>query len=204
MINMHLNLFVLFLAFPVLLLAQSVKKMEYELEIAKNDRERLILQYKLAAAYLEESNWEKAELYGSKAHKLSLNMGQYGAAAQTAFIAAKAMGGQARNDRKNAKKWDRQAQSWLNTALTYAKRSNNGPLVLQVNGVLAEQAEKERDYRKAARFYADGYRFFNSQEQQKEMDGNQLQEVMRLQAQIDKLTYERDSLRNVVFELEQH
>lgn len=204
MIKMRLKLFVLLLAIPCFLVAQSVKQMEYELELADNDRDRLVLGYKLANAYLEAQNWDEAINNGNTANKLAIQMGQSGAASQTAFIVAKASEGKARKDRKNAKKWSRQAQTWLNTSLSYAKKAKDVSLVLKVNGELAKQAEKAKDFRKAARYYADGYNFLAAQGGKVDQGSTQgnLKEIMRLQQKVDQLIGEKDSLLNVIWELE--
>ena len=201
--QMRFTFFTLLLCLPSLFFAQSTKQLEYELELAENDRDRLIIGYKIAKAYLDKGNWKMAEMHGSKTHKLAIKMGQEVAAAQTAEFTALAFEGRATKDRKNKTKWIRQAESWHKTALSYAKKGGNKELVIQITSELAKQAAKGKDFRKAYRYLSDGYDYFKLKVQ---TDGQEamsdLKTTLILQEQINQLIEERDSLRNVIWELE--
>lgn len=191
---MRFWLLFLCLSFTNILFSQSVKELEYYLEKASTDLEKLQLRYQLAATYLDERNYEKAEAHATVAHQLAVSTGQVPAAGYSALILAKAYDGMGDKDRKKRSRYDSKSKSWLETALNAGKRQKDLRLIVDATNLLCEIESKDRDYRGAYRYAQESLQFIASNKEL--VDPNvQYEKIQLLQKQVDDLTRERDSLR---------
>ncbi|RME93799.1 MAG: hypothetical protein D6772_15505 [Bacteroidetes bacterium] len=130
----------------------EIEEIKAALAEAESARERMVLRYELAEAYLR-IDAEQAEDIGKQAYSDAVDQRNYAMAAQAALLVANAY------DRQRNK--DRYVDNWLKSALAQAKQANDLDMVMRVTDRRARNAVKERDYRTAYQTYQEGYEYLS-------------------------------------------
>ncbi len=196
----HIWLLALALMASTSLLAQAeeIEEIRAALEEAESARERMVLRYELAEAYLRVDA-EQAEDFGKSAHNAARDQNNNGMAARAAYIVAKAY--ERQRDRRNQ-------EVWLRTTLNYAKQAGDSDLILRSVQERGALAKAERNERRAIQIYEEAFNYF-SQNGRSISDLEAQYETLRSQIEREKrsLQQERDQLefqvRNLRLESDQ-
>jgi hypothetical protein len=191
---MRISIFCLLLIFNTTLWSQSVNQLEYELELAKTEGEQLDKSFQLTAAYLKAKAYEKGATHGKKTFDLAKKLGSAKKAGYTALYLAMINEKLAAKDKKKERRYFSAMNNWLRTAQATGKKIDDPALVIHATRLLCSYEAKDRDYRKAYR-YAEETLTFLANSEALTGSNSQYEEMQRLRQQIDRLTYERDSLQ---------
>jgi class 3 adenylate cyclase len=207
----HFGWLLLLLLSSAGLLAQTeeIEEIKVALSEAESARERMVLRYELAEAYLRVDA-EEAESIAKQAYSDANDQNNHAMAAQAALLVANAY------DRQRNK--DRYVENWLKSALAKAKQADDLDMVMRITDRRARIAVKERDYRDAYQTYQEGYEYlsrdgrsvsqiqtaFEARRAQIEREKRALQrEKDELEFQIRNLRTESDQLSAEKGQLEQ-
>jgi class 3 adenylate cyclase len=190
-----------------LLFSQSVQELEQQLKEASSGREKMMLNYQLADAWLKQDAKKSIE-FAKEAHRNAIEQGNYGMAAEAAFLASRGY---------NRIREDRNEDIWLGSATKFAMQANDADLILKAVDTRSRLAVKNRDERKALQVTQEAFEYFSNkggksisamqaqyevQKAQLEREKRQLeQEKQRLERDIGGLANERDNLRQDKTEL---
>ena len=179
-------LFLLFVFALNLLNAQSISELEKQLRDAQTSKEKMNANYDLAEAWLSK-DVKKAVEYGKEAHNQAQAQRNNGMMAEAAFVIAQAYNRTRGEERKE--------ETWLKSALSYAKNANDGDLIIKSVDKLSRLAiQNKRDYRKAYQYTEEAFKFFSQR-------GRSISELDRTYDK-RKATREREQ-REIMRELEQ-
>lgn len=187
--------------------AQSIEALEKDLQDATSSKDKLLITYQLAEAYLR-SNTDKSIEYGKKAYQLAKDQGNSGMEAKSAFLTAQGY----ERDRN-----DSNAEVWYRTALTHAKEAKDSDLIIKSVEKRSRLATKDRDYRKAYQIVEEAFTYFsqngtsivdleNNYDQKKsslEKEKLALEKIRQsLESEVAGLRQEKGALENRQVELE--
>jgi len=164
----------------------EVDEIKVALTEAETPRERMVLRYELAEAYLNMNAKEEAEENAKVAHRAANDLGNNGMSARAAFLVAQAYGKQ---------RDDRNKEVWLKTTLSYAKRAGDSDLIIKSVDERSKLAVKDRNYRKAYQVNQEAFSYFSQNGTSiSELEGKY--ESLRGQIERDKrsLQQEKDQL----------
>ena len=196
----HYWLLLLALSFSTIIQAQTDEIVEIKEAIAEAEsaREKMVLRYELAEAYLRVDA-EEAEDIGKLAYKSASDQNNQGMAARAAFLVAEAFTRQ--RDKRNE-------EVWLKTTLSHAKRAGDSDLIIRSVDKRSRLAVKDRNYRRAYEINQEAFTYFSK-------DGTSISDLEgkyeSLRAQIERekrgLQQEKDQLefqvRNLRLETDQ-
>lgn len=177
---------------------EEIEEIKQALQEAESARERMILKYELAEAYLRVDA-EEAEDIGKEAYRLANDQNNDGMSAQAAYLVSKAYGRQ-RNKRNQ--------EVWLRSTLNYAKKAGDSDLIMRSIQERGALAKSERNERRAIQIYEEAFNYF-SQNGNSISDLEAKYETLRNQIEREKrkLQQERDGLefqvRNLRLESDQ-
>lgn len=197
----YLTCLFLFLA-PVVLLAQSTEKeLLNQLKSATDGSTKMNLYYELGKLKIKSRKTaDKAQSYARKAHDIAIDKKNYGMAAQSALLMARA----------NVKlRKPKNVEVWSKSAQQYAMKANDSDAVIKSVTLRSSIATKARNYRRAFEINQEAFDYFSKKgtsiselEQQYEMQKIQLEkdkknllaDKKRLAREINGLTNQRDQL----------
>ncbi|HMQ49823.1 MAG TPA: adenylate/guanylate cyclase domain-containing protein [Saprospiraceae bacterium] len=187
--------------------AQSIEALEKDLQDATSSKDKLLITYQLAEAYLRSST-DKSIEYAKKAYQMAKDQNNSGMEAKAAFLTAQGY----ERDRN-----DSNAEVWYRTALTHAKEAKDSDLIIKSVEKRSRLATKDRDYRKAYQIVEEAFTYFsqngtsivdleNNYDQKKsslEKEKNALEKIREsLESEVDELRQEKGALENRQVELE--
>lgn len=186
--NKILILFFTILSFSVWGQDSSIPQLKEQLEEATTSKEKMILNYQLAEAYLRVDK-DEALKYGKKAQSTAINIKDYGMAARASYAIAKAY------ERKKDK---RNQEVWLKSTLNYAKQANYADLIMQSVSDRSKLAVKDRNYRRAYEINQEAFKYFSQKgtsisdlDSRLELQRAQMEKDRRaLQKEMDKLEFQ--------------
>ncbi|MEL7219837.1 MAG: adenylate/guanylate cyclase domain-containing protein [Bacteroidota bacterium] len=172
----------------------EVDEIKIALTEAETPRERMVLRYELAEAYLNMNAKEEAEENGKAAHRAANDLGNNGMSARAAFLVAQAYGKQ---------RDDRNKEVWLKTTLSYAKRAGDSDLIIKSVDERSKLAVKDRNYRKAYQVNQEAFSYFSQngtsiselEGKYESLRGQIEREKRSLQQEKDQLSFEIRNLR---------
>jgi len=188
------------LMLPIALTAQSVEELSKDLEQAASAKERMLVHFQLAEAWMRSGNREKAIEHGKSAHQTAIDQGNNGLAARTAFLIGDAFE-RLRNDRN--------AEVWFKSCLSFAKAAGDSDLIIQSVKRRSKIATKDSNYRRAYDINQEAFDYFSNKgtsisdlegkyETQKVVIDREkralIEEKNRLEREISALSNERDQL----------
>jgi class 3 adenylate cyclase len=145
------------LAFFTLLAAASfsqntdVQDLIADLAEAQTPKEKMVLQYEIAEAYLR-SNASEAEAYGKRAYNAAVEQSNKSMAARAAYVVALAY---------ERQRDDRNTDVWLRTALNYAKQIGDSDLIIRSVDKRSQLLTKDRNYREAYQIMQEAFNYFS-------------------------------------------
>jgi class 3 adenylate cyclase len=193
----------LFVFGSILLNAQSISELEKQLREAETSQEKMNLNYDLAEAWLSK-DVKKAIDYGKAAHNRAQELSNNGMLAQSSFVISQAY--------NRVRGEERKEETWLKSALGYAKNANDGDLIIKAVDKLSRLAiknDRKNGHRKAYQYTEEAFKFFSQRgrsiseldrryDKQKAFRQKEQRELMReldqLTAQLNRLGQERDKL----------
>lgn len=193
----------LFVFVSIMLNAQSTSELEKQLKAAETSKEKMNLSFDLAEAWLSK-DVKKAVEYGKSAHNRAQELSNNGMLAQSAFLISQAYNRTRGEERKE--------ETWLKSALGYAKNANDGDLIIKTVDKLSRLAirnDRKNGHRKAYQYTEEAFKFFSQRgrsiseldrkyDKQKAFREKEQRELMRdldqLTAELNRLGRERDKL----------
>lgn len=171
----------------------EITEIKAALAEAENTRERMVLRYELAEAYLQVDA-EEAEDYGKLAYNNANDQGNHGMAARAAYLVAQAF---------KRQRDERNTEIWLRTTLSHAKRAGDSDLIIKSVDERSRLAVKERKYRRAYEINQEAFSYFSENgssisdlEGRYESLRNQIERDKRsLQQEKDQLEFQIRNLR---------
>ena len=195
----------IFILFSVALYSQSISELEQQLKNAKNNREKMLLNYELGKAYMR-SNTEKSIKHSKAAHDKALSVGDKNVAAQSAFQVSRAY------NRENNYRYE---ETWLKSSFRLAKQVDDADLIIQSVDKLSRlviRKDRSGGHRKAYEYAKEAFDYFSKQGGQSitdfqsrverakaklERERKSLEkERANLEKEIDRLTFERNNLKS--------
>lgn len=195
----------LFVFGSILLNAQSISELERQLREAETSIDKMNLNYDLAEAWLS-SDVKKAVEYGKAAHTRAQELSNNGMLAQSSFLISQAYN-RTRGD-------ERKEETWLKSALGYAKNANDGDLIIKAVDKLSRLAisnDRKNGHRKAYQYTEEAFKFFSQrgrsiseldrkydkrksyrEKEQREL----ISDLNQLTAELERLGREKDKLRD--------
>ena len=157
------------------LLGQSTNELEKQLREAANSKEKMMLSYQLAEAWLK-NDARKSVDYGKVAHQQAVDLQNNGMAAEAAYLTSRGY------DRLRD---DRNEDVWLRSAVKFAMEANDPDLIIKTVDQRSRLAVKNRDNRKALQVVQEAFDYFSNK-------GGQGISQMQAQYEIQKGQLERE------------
>lgn len=161
--------------------SQSIDELEKEYKEAESSKDKMILAYQLADAYMRTSA-DKALEFGKQAHNLAQQAKNNGMAARSAFLIAQAY--ERNRDLRNV-------EVWLRSAQAFAMKAGDSDLIIKSVDKRSRLAEKDRNYRRAYEINQEAFEYFtNKGTSISDLEGKY--EAQKLQVEKDKRDLERE------------
>jgi class 3 adenylate cyclase len=130
---------------------EEIEEIKTALSEAETARERMVLRYELAEAYLRVDA-EEAEENGKLAYASANDQKNNAMAARSAFLVAQAY---------ERQRDDRNTEVWLRTTLNHAKRAGDSDLIIRSVDKRSQLAVKDRNYRRAYEINQEAFSYFS-------------------------------------------
>lgn len=181
-------LLILALLFTINTQAQTeeIDELKSDLAEAESAREKMILRYEIAEAFLRVDS-EEAEDFAKQAYSSAKNQNNQGMAARSAYLVAQAF--ERQRDTRNQ-------EVWLRTTLNHAKQAGDSDLIIRSVDKRSQLATKDRNYRRAYEINQEAFSYFSK-------DGTSISELEgKYEALRDQIAREKRSLQQEKDQLE--
>ncbi len=190
------------------LFSQSVDELTRELQQATTTKEKMLLNFQLAEAYLKAGDRDKAINFAKTAHQSAVEQNNNGLAARSAFFIG---------DVYERLRNDTNAEVWYRTCLNFAKNAGDSDLIIQSVKKRSKIATRDGNYRRAYDINQEAFDYFSNkgtsisdlegkfETQKAALDRERralTEEKNRLEREINALTQERDQLSTDKSQLE--
>jgi len=197
----YILLFALCLCTSVLAWSQNadIEEIKQALAEASDSRERMVLRYELAEAFLRVDA-EQAEEYGKQAYNAASEQKNSGMAARAAYLVALAY---------ERQRDDRNTEVWLRTTLGHAKQAGDSDLIIRSVDKRSQLAVKDRNYRRAYEINQEAFTYLSQngtsisdlEARYETLRGQIDREKRGLQQEKDQLEFQVRNLRRETDEL---
>ncbi len=172
---MRITLLLFCLLLSNFLASQSTDELEKQLREAGSTKEKMMLNYQLAEAWLK-NDARKSVDYAKTAHQQAVEIRNNGMAAEAAYLTSRGY------DRLRD---DRNEDTWLGSAVKFAMEANDPDLIIKTVDQRSRLAVKNRDNRKALQVVQEAFEYFSNK-------GGQGISQMQAQYEIQKSRLERE------------